>query len=331
MVISKEEDIMLFNYNHKQIDISEEEAEKLLFAEIETYAKKHHSDTSALLEQIEQIKATKNNPSILGIEGIYSYAIANNIPPTEVLEMISHIKNLEQEIIEDGYYQYDISSGENKKLMEYWLERYVEFFNKYAKNNKQAYIILGNIASGKSTYGSKIEKETESIIIDPDRYKMGEETEHGFFEGLSSLFHNPIDRERLQEPCSLATKHTLDLISDAGMNIILPKATSKIEKLEKQISMLTNKGYEVHLILVDTPLAVCANRNYVRYISKEFQRDKNTHGRFVPISVIYDIGDGAYETFAKALTSGKFKKCKMFYSDNKINRTEEVDLESLCL
>lgn len=273
---------------------------------------------------------------LLGYDGVAQYAHEHSINPDE---LFSIIKKLESDIKIMGNNPFDMSSGKNLELMNKWVDKYINYFNNHAKHDKQAYIILGNIASGKSTYAKSIEEQTGSIIIDPDRFKMGEHTKHGYFEGFTSLYHEPTDRERLQDPCSDAAKKTLSNASDLGLNIIMPKATTSFEKLEKQLQVLTDKNYDIHLIMFESPIQDCANRNYFRYLVKQFSQIKvngqRSYGRFVPVSIITNIGDGTFTTFAKAYKDGKYKSYKAFFNkgthgtNHELYQNEEIDLSSM--
>lgn len=269
---------------------------------------------------------------LLGFEGVMKYANEHNINPTE---LFSKIKQLENDIQFMHENQFDMSTDENRELMNKWVGEYINYFNKYASYDKQAYILLGNIATGKSTYARQIEEETKSIIVDPDRFKMGEQTAKGMFEGFTSLYQKPTDRERLQEPCGEACKKTLKNIASQGMNLILPKATTNLEKLEKQLQVLVDNGYDIHLILLECPITECANRNYYRYLIKEYKTSENVkegdhkNGRFVPVSVITNIGDGSYETFIKAKDKKRYSSYKAIYNDN--TKFEEIDTKSMQL
>jgi predicted kinase len=273
--------------------------------------------------------------NMLGYEGVCKFAEDLDINPDIIFKKI---KGLESEISSITEPPFDMTTGKNLKLMNEWVDKYITFFNRNAKYEKQAYILIGNIASGKSTYARNIESTTSSIIIDPDRYKMGEDTEKGFFEGFTSLYEKPTDRERLQEPCSLANKQTLENVSDLGMNLIMPKAATSVEKLERQLQVLVNKNYDIHLILIETPITECANRNYYRYLIKEYKKINQSSltdtgkGRFVPVSVITNIGDNSYTTFAKVCKNCgniKYKSLKALYNDNTRSGSEELDIKTM--
>ena len=269
---------------------------------------------------------TPKELDLMGYEGVLNYALYHGGFYADAL--FRQIKILEQEIEMIKDQQFDIFSQENHELASMWIDRYIDYFNKNAAYEKQAYVVIGNIACGKSTYSKRLEQETNSIIVDADNFKMGAETPHGFFEGLTSLYRQPTDRERMQDACSDAGKAVLKNVSDLGMNLILPKAPTSLEKLEKNLKCLTDKNYDVHLIWIDAPIEECANRNYFRYLIKEYSANPNEHGRFVPVSVITNIGDGPFETFAKAYGQKRFKSFKAFFND-KYRDNEEIDLKSM--
>lgn len=279
------------------------------------YFYRHNNTDNLSMEELD----------MLGIDGIKRFSEETGVSFEEAL---AHVKELESKLASMKIEQFDMSSGKNQELFNYWVNNYIKYFNQHATQNKQAFVILGNISSGKSTYAKELEAEKQAIIIDPDRFKMGENTPVGHFEGFTSLYQVDTDRERMQEPCGDAAKKVLDNVSKEGLNLIIPKATKTLEKLNKQLQILFDRGYDVHLIQIETPLEECANRNYFRYLINEYAAD--SHGRFVPVSVIKDIGDHTFITFARAMKeSGKrYKSFKAFYN-SKNTRNEEIDLETM--
>jgi len=274
---------------------------------------------------------TQQEIDMLGFEGVTQFALQHNLSPNVVFE---EIKALERQIEQTIITPLDLNSPKIKPKFEESIRQYTHFFNKYATHDKQAYIILGNISSGKSTYADQIEESTQSIIIDSDRFKSGENTPNGFFEGLSSFYSSEV-REILQKPCSIASAIATEQIAATGMNIIIPTAAKSQEKLEQKINALIKNNYDIHLIYFESPYSELANRNYYRYLVQEFEQAKDPngniiHGRFVPISVIKSYGDSCFATFAKALADKRFKSYKAFYNDKHSNgQNEEIDLETL--
>lgn len=267
---------------------------------------------------------------MLGYEGISKFAHERNLSADLVF---NEIKSLENQIANTIVSPIDLLDKSINKLFEDSINNYIDFFNKNAKYNKQAYILIGNIGSGKSTYASKIEEDTHSIIIDPDRFKCGEQTQNGYFAGLSSLF-SPQDREKLQKPCSIAGIKTTEKIAQTGMNVILPVSSQTTEKLERKIESLTKNNYDIHLIYFDAPYSDLADRAYTRYLVREYEQklDPNgnqIHGRFVPISVILNHGEACHDTFAKAYKQKRYKSYQAFYNDKTTNGNNEIDLSTM--
>lgn len=267
---------------------------------------------------------------LLGTDSIKQFAESNGLDFKKVYD---EIQNLENQIKNTQTMPLDTENDTKVKAkFEFAINHYIDFFNKNASFDKQAYVVIGNISSGKSTYANEIEEDTHSIIIDSDRFKCGEQTKNGYFEGLSSFF-SAEDRERLQQPCSIANAKVTEKISQTGMNIIMPKAPTSYAKLEKTIANLIKNNYDIHLIYFDAPYADLANRSYFRFLVQEYKKaiDPNgnqIHGRFVPISVIKNYGDPCHETFAKALTTGRFKSCKAFFS-SKDEPRQEIDTATM--
>ncbi len=277
--------------------------------------------------------------NMLGFEGIVKFAMEHNLDPKLVFD---EIKKLEDKIIQLNDKPIDMSSGDNLKLFESAVDKYIDFFNNNANYDKQAYVILGNIASGKSTFANELVSKTHSLIVDPDPFKVGANTKKGYFEGFTSLFKNPSDREKMQDPCAKASKAVLKNAADIGINIIMPKASNGLEKLESQLQVLVDAGYDIHLIMIETPTNVCADRNYYRFLIKEYRYLQEVEkscgggynnilerGRFVPVSIVTNhIGDKTYKTFFDSKTKKNFASYSAFYNDNTITR-DTIDIDTM--
>jgi len=282
-------------------------------------------------KSLDEFSQTEIN--LLGYEGVKKFAEERNLSAEEVFHQI---KQLETLIERTKSTPLDLNSPTVGSVLENSINNYVDFFNKNANYNKQAYIIIGNIGSGKSTYANMIEEDTHSIIIDPDRFKSGEMTKNGYFEGLTS-FYSPEDREKLQKPCSIAGIKTTEKIAQTGMNVILPLSSQTNEKLEKKISSLIKNNYDIHLIYFDAPYPDLVGRAYTRYLIREYEQklDPNgniIHGRFVPLSVILSHGEPCFETFAKAYKHGRYKSYKAYYNDKTTGgKNLEIDIPTMLL
>ncbi len=273
--------------------------------------------------------------SMLGKGGIERFVRENNLNFEEVQSHIQKveesIKNLQSsQVFSNNIEDYDDYC---KKCFKQSVESYIDYFNNNAVCEKQAFVVLGNASSGKSFRAKSYEKATKSIIIDSDRFKMGESTKNGNFEGFSKLYKKPSDRDFMQKVSSIAGKKTLEYISQTGMNIVLPKAASSLAKLEIQLQVLQSAGYDIHLILVEAPLETCADRNYYRYLVKQFANvygldSKGTlaqSGRFISVDTIRFLHDGSYATFFDAYQKKRYKSYKAIYNDK--NTPKGVDIE----
>lgn len=149
------------------------------------------------------------------------------------------------------------------------------------KNNKQAIIITGLPASGKSTVAAKMAERYGAVIVDSDyaKRKMPEFKKHLYgatvvHEESSQLtfgfkIDNPDNVKSLYEMC-LAK----------GQNIIIPKIGQSPGSIFKLAQTLKNEnGYAVHLILVTLPKREATIRAIYRY---------NKTKRYVPLGLIFD-------------------------------------------
>ena len=102
---------------------------------------------------------TPQEIDLLGNDGILEFSKQTGVP---FLEVYDQIKALERKLKTVPIEQFDMTTGKNNDLFNEWVEKYITFFNKHAKHNRQAYVLLGNIASGKSTYAKSLEKSKQA-------------------------------------------------------------------------------------------------------------------------------------------------------------------------
>lgn len=267
---------------------------------------------------------------MLGFNGVSQFAKEHGLSPDDVF---AQVKELEKKIEQTKSISLDTSNNQIQSLLEKSVSEYIDYFNKNANYHKQAYVVIGNIGSGKSTYASKLEEDTNSIIIDSDRFRMGENTNNGYFEGFSSLY-SPENNQKIQKSCTLASVIASEKIASTGMNIIVPTTPNSEEYLDKKIQALIKNNYDIHLIYFDAPYPELADRSYFRFLIQEYEQklDPNGNvirGRFAPISIIKRIGDPCFDTFVKTLHKKRFKSYKAFYNDKSTNGNVEIDLNTL--
>jgi shikimate kinase len=143
------------------------------------------------------------------------------------------------------------------------------------KNEKKAYYIIGAPASGKSGISSAIADISGAYLLDSDFAKR-KLPEYSGQIGAASLIHEESDTLVFSyKKISLFEKCLND-----GLNMVIPKIGSNLEKITEFSSLLTKAGYEVFLILVDLDREKATRRAYERF---------KTTKRYVPLSLIFDV------------------------------------------
>lgn len=139
-------------------------------------------------------------------------------------------------------------------------------------SGKQAYIIIGLPASGKSGIATKIAEEKGAIILDADyaKRKLPEfNREYG-----AALVHDESDAIIFG-----GRRNVFGYCVAGGFNMVIPKIGAKKEKIYELASELKEKGYSVHLVLVSVDRRVSTRRAYERYRKTQ---------RYIPLTLIFD-------------------------------------------
>jgi hypothetical protein len=149
------------------------------------------------------------------------------------------------------------------------------------QQNKQAFIITGLPASGKSSISNIFSEEYGAVILDSDyaKRKLPEFEEFG-----ASIVHDESDalilgsNNMLEKPKDFRT--LLELCSQSGSNIVLPKIGHDSGKMSDLAKTLRNiYGYSVHLTLVSLDRKIAVSRAIHRFHETK---------RYVPIGLIFD-------------------------------------------
>ena len=154
------------------------------------------------------------------------------------------------------------------------------------RNERRADIIIGLPASGKSSaLVDPISSRHGSMLIDSDEAKkLIPEFDDGFGAGY------------VHEESKLVVGQVIDDTTNQGRNIVLPIVGSDYEKLKKQIDMLRQKGYTVHIHMADIDPNIAAGRNMRRFAET---------GRFVDLAVTsFKYGNKPREVFEKVKKEG---------------------------
>ena len=141
---------------------------------------------------------------------------------------------------------------------------------------KQAYLLTGLPASGKSTVVSKIADHFGAYVIDPDYAKrklpefdntvMGAALVHSESSAITLGKDNP-------------GPNLLQLCLYAGFNIVRPLVGERRKKVDDFRDFLLSHGYEVHLSVVDLDRELAVKRALTRFLNSN---------RYVPLSYIFD-------------------------------------------
>lgn len=137
---------------------------------------------------------------------------------------------------------------------------------------KKAFFIIGPPASGKSTIAQKVADEFGCYILDSDfaKRKLPEYTNQ---IGAASLVHEESDVLIFGE------KGLIDICTDKGANIVIPKIGHNIKSIEAFCTGLKKGGYEMFLISVDLDRQKATQRAYERFLKTK---------RYVPLALIFD-------------------------------------------
>lgn len=146
-------------------------------------------------------------------------------------------------------------------------------------SNKQAILLTGLPASGKSTIASKLADLYGAFVVDSDFAKrkfpefgheygaslVHEESSIVTFGSSDALYSNELS---LQEFC--VTK---------GINMVIPKIGNDLKSLRQHRDALLDKGYKVHLVLVSLDKQESCRRALNRFLATK---------RYVPLGLVFD-------------------------------------------
>lgn len=144
------------------------------------------------------------------------------------------------------------------------------------RGQKQAYLLTGLPASGKSTVVSKIADHFGAYVIDPD-YAKRKLPEYDNTVMGAALVHAESSAITLGK--DYAGPNLLQLCLYAGFNIVRPLVGERRKKIDDFRNFLENHGYAVHLSIVDLDREVAVKRALTRFL--------NTN-RYVSLSYIFD-------------------------------------------
>lgn len=142
---------------------------------------------------------------------------------------------------------------------------------------KEAFIVIGLPASGKSGIASALSDKFGAMILDPDYAKR-----------KIPEFECPFGATLVHEESSLIIfggqnseeQNVLLYAVQNGYNIVIPKIGSDSGRIQRFANDLREIGYVVHLVLVRLDRAKAVARACKRFLDT---------GRYVPLSLIFDV------------------------------------------
>ncbi|MGH7576520.1 MAG: zeta toxin family protein [Longimicrobiales bacterium] len=152
------------------------------------------------------------------------------------------------------------------------------YFDGPIAQDRQAWVIIGPPAAGKSTLADPIVVQNRARLIDSDEVKkLLPEYDEGRGAGA-------VHRESAH-----IAEHLLDQAIERGENFVYPRVGGDLDEVAFAIRDLSENGYDVHLILNDLPALEAAKRAYRRFLDT---------GRYVDFDyILEEVGDRPAQAF----------------------------------
>ena len=153
------------------------------------------------------------------------------------------------------------------------------YSNNDVPNNKQAWIVLGATASGKSYYSEILAKENNLAIVDSDDIKK-----------IIPEYKGGVGANAVHTESRLITSEVRRDLMDQGKNMLLPRVggLSKRKEIQSLIQELKESDYDVKTVFIDTDYKTALERMYKRFAKT---------GRLVPTSYIEEVKNTPIDTF----------------------------------
>jgi len=143
--------------------------------------------------------------------------------------------------------------------------------------NRQAVIVLGPPAAGKSTIADPLAAQYRALIVDSDAAKAQLPEFQG---GLGAM---AVHQESDQIAAGVLARAVR-----SGDNLVLPLVGKTLDNIRERIHLLKQAGYDVHLVLAEIPSEKAVNRAIKRF---------REEGRFVDPEYVRSVGDAPIRTY----------------------------------
>lgn len=177
---------------------------------------------------------------------------------------------------------------------------------KPARAGREAYLVLGPPAAGKSTVAEALAEKSGARLIDADEAKA-----------LLPEYDNGIGAEAVHEESSRLAAVAADASIRKGENVVLPVVGRTYEGAVARIDDLLAAGYKVHLALVDLPVEKAVERATARFAQT---------GRLVDPGYVRMVGDAPRENFARLVDAYKDRLGGYAHVTNDVSQGERPRL-----
>lgn len=270
--------------------------------------------TSRPLNNFELVEHFLENALQYDIERPDNYDIVPKIVSTEL-----NIENFDESLISKNSKSYRVLEYrkdnhrlalQNKIVLELLANRRLAsdediqlgiggaFPNTELLTDRNAYIIIGLPASGKSGISEIISDKFGCLILDSD-YAKRKLPEFSKLPFGATLVHEESDYIIFGENKPAKFKSLFDYCVETSSNIVLPKIGGNYESMLTLIELLKKNNYKVHLTLVELDRIKATQRALFRFKTTE---------RYVPLALIFDTYNNSPSiTFYKLITYNKAK------------------------
>lgn len=144
---------------------------------------------------------------------------------------------------------------------------------------KEAFILIGLPASGKSYVAAQISEANRAVILDSDFAKR-KLPEYGQYPWGASLVNSESSMIVFGDKVNTGFPSLYEKVVDESYNVVIPKIGSEPEDIIPYCESLYKLDYKVHLTLVYLPKEISTIRALLRYIKTD---------RYVPLTLIFDV------------------------------------------